>query len=290
MPRRRTLRSAVSLEGCSLLSAAPSRVEIAPATFGRGILFARAEHPEVPPAGASHRRLVPAPDMRTTSLALAEGVCVHTVEHLLSALAALGITDSLLTLRGEALPIFDGSALPFFEAAARAGIEESAQPVAEFTLDRPVRVDDPRRPGAFIEARPRAEPGCSMTYAFRAVGEKAGGAGLEQTAAWDGTTGGYAAIAPARTFSFASEVRSFKERGLFTHLSPRDLLVVDDATGLPVENVYRFPDELARHKLLDLIGDLALLGRPLRAEVVASRSGHELNHALVRALAAAFEG
>lgn len=215
---------------------------------------------------------------------------MHTIEHLLSAFAALGVTDALVTLRGEALPIFDGSALAFFEAVARAGIEESDQAAPEVVLDRPVRVDDPSRPGAGIEARPRAAPGCSMTYSFRAVGEKAGSAGLQQTVTWDGTAGGYAAIAPARTFSFASEVRSFRERGLFTHLSPRELLVIDDATGLPVENVYRFPDELARHKLLDLIGDLALLGRPLRADVVASRSGHELNHALVRALAAACEG
>jgi UDP-3-O-acyl-N-acetylglucosamine deacetylase len=141
------------------------------------------------------------------------------------------------------------------------------------------------RSGASIVARPRAGGGCLYRYE---LDYGAGAPIVAQAAEWDSGEGDSAEtyareVAPARTFCLESEARAMQAAGLFKGLSPRDLLVIGERG--PIENQYRFENEPARHKLLDLIGDLALAGRPLVGEVVATRAGHALNHEMAVALA-----
>lgn len=259
--------------------AAPSR----PPRPARGVVFVHNDA-EIP---AHIQNLVPSPipafaamPARHTCLAKGAGR-VLTCEHALSALAGLSITDARITLgdSGE-LPIFDGSALPFTEALARAGVRTLDERVRPITPEAPVVVTSG---GATIVAEPADE----LSFAY--VYEPGPGSPLRAMAAsWSVSGEDYAkAVAPARTFSTLAEANKAQALGLFSSFSPRDLLVLDDATGEPVDNALRYANEPARHKLLDLIGDLALAGAPIVARIVATRSGHALNHEMARALSQA---
>lgn len=211
---------------------------------------------------------------------------VATTEHLLSAFAGCGVWHADVHLDGVEVPILDGSAFSFVEAIKGEQRRACAAP-APITLPRRVHVDDVRS-GASITAESLA-PGEQPSYTYH-FDYGASSSIPAHSASWDLAPEAYANdIAPARTFSFVHEVEAARKAGLFAHLSPRDMLVVG-RNGHPVENAWRFPDptcittEPARHKLLDLIGDLALLGRPLNARVVASRSGHTLTHQFCRAV------
>ena len=210
--------------------------------------------------------------VRNTTLQLAEGVSVATVEHVLSAAAGLGQWGATLHLDGPEVPIDDGSARVFATmlAGAGSGDVEPLVPREALTVTQGA---------ASIVIRPRREPGLRFTYRLDYGPQSP----LKpQEATWEGDASEYASeIAPARTFSLAHEVAFAQSAGLFSRFTARDLLVIGD-DGRPIENEWRFENEASRHKLLDLIGDLALLGRPLQAEVTATRSGHALAHRACR--------
>jgi len=275
---RRTLAAPVSIQGTGLFTDAPARCTIEPARAGTGILFAH-NTAEIP-ASIAHLAASPIPAFaslpaRHTCLALGNARVI-TCEHVLSALAGLGITDARITLgeTGE-LPIGDGSARLFSDAITAVGLRTFAEQAEAFTITETITV---RAGGATITAQPSDTP--SYTYHF----EPPEGSPLKpQSATWAGDPDEYrAGVAPARTFSTLAEANQAQALGLFTSFTPRDLLVLDDTTGKPIDNALRFGDEPARHKLLDLIGDLALVGRPLCAKITATRSGHALNHELAR--------
>lgn len=207
-----------------------------------------------------------------------DGARVITTEHVLAALVGMGVTDAELVLEGgEEIPVDDGSAAAFVRAIESIGLKElgDAEPLV---ISEVVTVEDGK--GGMIVAEPSAVPEYSylLEYGESAPLDK-------QTASWSGDAGAFASeVAPARTFSFAAEVDQMRALGLFTSFTPADLLVLD-ANGEPIENKMRFDDEPARHKLLDLIGDLALVGRPIVGRIAAYRSGHALNHEMARRLA-----
>jgi UDP-3-O-acyl-N-acetylglucosamine deacetylase len=225
---------------------------------------------------------------------------VLTVEHLLSALTGLGITDAAVEVYGPEVPIGDGSAAFIAGALRRAGVRPLGESVEPMVLRREVAVGTGS--GGRIVARPRPEPGCSYTYEL----DYGPGAPLApQRASWiqDGATQDsglrdsgppdsglsrsarlyLSDIAPARTFCLQKEAEQMRAAGMFKDLSPGEMLVIGEHG--PIENEYRFENEPARHKLLDLIGDLALVGRPIQAEIIATRAGHALNQELARVLA-----
>lgn len=202
-----------------------------------------------------------------------------TVEHLLAALAGLNIWDAWIQLEGgPEVPILDGSALPFINALRPVAVHSDSTR-APVILTRPLEV---RAGEAVISAVPStADEPIRYTYHLD-YGPSSPIA--TQTAVWNGSTTDFIHhIAPARTFSLEREARAARAAGLFSHLSPRDMLVVGD-DGQPIDNAWRFEHEPARHKLLDLIGDLALLGAPLHAHVTAARAGHALTHEFCRAV------
>lgn len=283
--QRITPAQPAALEGIGLFSARASRITIHPATTPVGIVFEIDGHSipahidalsERPPHPA-FAHLKP----RCTTLS-DEHRSVATVEHILSALAGLGITDARIQIEGDTphteIPILDGSAQPFARAVLSAGQRTLEDPIEPLRVREPIRVESG---DASILIEPSDTPNYipSYTYNIDYPGTPIGKA----SARWSGDPQQYArSVAPARTFCLEHEAQQMHATGLFTHLTPRDMLVIDDKG--PIDNDYRLPDECARHKLLDLIGDLALVGAPLCAKITATRSGHALAHQAARAI------
>ncbi len=286
---RRTVARHESFSGITLFTGLQTSITIRPAESG-GIRFRRTDLPGSPIIPATIAHIVP--EFRRTVLSAnpadTSAPTVQTTEHLMSALAGLGITDALIDLAGPEVPIGDGSARPFVDAIIAAGVAPlpSAPPHPTAVVTRPITLNDGM---SLLEARPRpasARPGLDLTYIL----EYPPGAPIPAQSAsifipLDAPAPGYAAdIAPARTFCLAQEAQAMRQMGLLAHLTPREMLVIG-ARG-PIDNAYRFDNEPARHKLLDLLGDLALAARPINASITATRTGHAHNHAMARALAA----
>jgi len=273
---QRTLRRPVIVDGVGYWSGRGVRVELLPAPAGSGVCFVRVDR-DVPV------RIAAAVDNRVdatqrTALAVA-GVRVEMVEHVLSALAGLGVDCCVVRVTEPELPGLDGSALPFVEAIDAAGVEDLGAPAEPLVVEGVVRVGDG---DSWVEAGPPRHAGLSVEY------ELDYGAGPigRQVLSLKVTPEAYRVdLAAARTFISAAEAERLRAAGLGLASTHRDLLVFG-ADG-PIGNELRWPDECVRHKVLDLVGDLALVGRPLHAHVRARRSGHRLNGELAARLVAA---
>lgn len=295
----RTLAQPVRLTGTGLFTPVPCTVTIHPAPPGSGITLRRTDLPDQPLIRADARHVfTPLPEAardaaRHTVLNPAPGKAgVHTVEHLLSALWGLGITDAHADINGPEVPMLDASALPFARALREAGLSSpvaadarSAEPIV---IEEPIELSDGHGPGApRITAEPSSGPLLELTYRLN-YGPAAGPVLAPQQASFTlnwhcpDADAYMASVAPARTFCTQSEANAFRAAGYFAHLGPGDVLIAGPAG--PIETTLRLPHEPAVHKLLDLLGDLALAGRPVFAKVTAYRSGHTLNHRLARAL------
>ncbi len=306
--KRRTVAGVARVPGDGfapgLFTACDGAVEIRPAGFGEGITLRAGEGPAFVPgiggldARPAHPALAVHGARHTCLASSARAEPVRTVEHLLGALAGLGISDAEVVIRTRGagaveVPIFDGSARAFVEAVGLVGVVESAEDAPWVPLPGVIEVS---RGDARVRIEPRPIGEASFTYELEHPRLGA------QVATWRAgagdAEGAFAReIAPARTFSFEDEARAAQGAGLFTRFGPRDLLVLG-ADG-PIENTLRFPDEPARHKLLDLIGDLALAshalpgkwrGARLAARVTGVRSGHALHHEAARAVVEAVGG
>lgn len=251
-------------------------VDLLPAPAGTGLVFVRADR-DVPVriAAAVDNRVAAA--LRTT-LAVA-GVQVQMVEHVLSALAGLGVDCCVLRVTAEELPGLDGSAAAFVEAVEAAGVEELGAPADPLVVEGVVRVGDDE---SWVEVSPPRHPGLSVEYEL----DYGPGPIGRQSFSLKVTPESYRCeLAAARTFISAAEAERLRAAGLGLASTHRDLLVFG-ADG-PIGNELRWPDECVRHKVLDLVGDLALVGRPLHAHVRARRSGHRLNGEMAARLVAA---
>jgi UDP-3-O-acyl-N-acetylglucosamine deacetylase len=291
---RRTLSRPVEVSGVGLFTAAPAVVRIEPSPPGCGIRFRRdsAEGGELP-ARIEYLASESAGHARNTVLQHGR-FTVMTVEHILSALAGMGITDALIDISGPEIPIGDGSAMPFVKGILEAGFQTSTgEGIHAIEIVREIKVCTEK---AVIIARPRDEPGARYRYELDYGPDAPIG---PQSAELDilpfewtlphgiGSFRDYAVqVSPSRTFCLESEAIAMRAAGQFRHVTPREMLVIG-ARG-PIDNAMRFENEPARHKLLDLIGDLALVGRPIQGEIIANRAGHVLNHRMVRALLDAF--
>ena len=276
---QQTVRRPVVVTGRGYWSGRPNRVEILPASAGAGVVFVRDDlaAPVRLPATLASRVDATA----RTNLAVG-GVRVEMVEHLLSALAALGVDCCRVSLTAEEMPRLDGSALAFVEAIDAAGVEPLECPVEPIVVRERIRVggDD-----SWIEALPPRFPGLSVDYLL----DYGPGPIGRQEFSLEVTPESYRReLAAARTFITTAEADRLRAAGLGLDVSLQDL-VVFGAEG-PIENPLRWTDECVRHKVLDLVGDLALAGRPVHGHVRAYRSGHRLNAALAGRLAAAAVG
>ncbi|HLK11799.1 MAG TPA: UDP-3-O-acyl-N-acetylglucosamine deacetylase [Candidatus Binatia bacterium] len=273
-PRRipqRTIARSVVVNGQGLHSGVRTGLILQPLPPGSGIVFGSILSGESVPALVDH---VDSTGYATT---LARGGMVaRTVEHLMAALHAFGVTNLLVKMQGE-VPILDGSALELCALLEEGGIAEQADTVEELVIDRRYAVggDGPGREGIAIEPADAFEVHYTLDYP-PPIGRQELAFRLTDAAAFRRE------IAPARTFGFVKEIETLEEMGLANGGRLNNVILVGDE-GV-VNAPLRFPDEFVRHKILDVIGDFYLLGRPVRGRVVARMTGHSDNAALLRVL------
>jgi UDP-3-O-[3-hydroxymyristoyl] N-acetylglucosamine deacetylase len=272
---QRTLCRPAKVSGPGYWSGRECVVELLPAPANAGVVFVRGDVGVGVriPAAVEHR----VEAMNRTTLAVA-GVQVQLVEHCLSALAGLGVDACVVRVSAEELPGLDGSARAFVEAIDAAGLEDLAAPVDPLVVAGAVRVEEGE---AWIEASAPRSAGLTVEYELDygpgPIGRQSLAVRVDPEVYRQG-------LAAARTFISAAEATRLRASGLGLAVTPQDL-VVFGADG-PIGNTLRWSDECVRHKVLDLVGDLALVGRPLHAHVRCSRSGHRLNAALAARLVA----
>jgi len=260
----------VECKGVGLHSGAPVRLRIQPAPAGSGIVFRRTDLDdfEVEATGRNVARVSYA-----TSL-MKKGVLISTTEHLLSAFIGTGIDNAIIELDNLELPILDGSARPFVEMIQKAGIRKQRRPRSYMRIRRELEL---REGNKFIAVYPADSYSVSYTINFPhpLIGK--------ETFRVDLSDGNYLReIAPARTFGFLHEADAMRQQGLIRGASTDNAIVLtkDRVMNPPL----RYPDEFVRHKVLDLIGDLALVGKQILGNIVADRAGHAMHTALVSRL------
>jgi UDP-3-O-[3-hydroxymyristoyl] N-acetylglucosamine deacetylase len=277
---RRTLKSAIGCVGVGVHSGRRVALALLPAAPGNGLSFRRTDlgGAEIP---ARFDHVVDTTLCTVLGLPDQPAARIGTVEHVLAALAGCGIDDAIIEVDGPEVPILDGSAAPFTFLIDCAGI--TAQPGLVETLEvlRPIRVQDGDGPDdAWASLEPTDGTGLdaeiSIDFRAAAIGRQA--LGLEVT-----PESFRRGLADARTFARAEDIERLRAAGLALGGSLANAIVVDGARVLNPGGL-RHPDEFVRHKLLDVVGDLALAGAPLRARFRGHRSGHALNNRLLRAL------
>ena len=273
---QRSIASVAAVSGFGFFGGRDVRLEFHPAGANEGIVFVRSDLGRSARVRADVTHRVESP--RRTSLE-ADGVRVEMVEHVMAALAGLDVDNCEVWVDQAEMPGVDGSSRPFVEALDRAGYVELPVPRRRIVVRDVLRVgtDD-----CWIEARPSIQQGLDVEYRLD-YGDT--GPMGRQTFRLTVTPRAFRdSLAPSRTFLLKEEAEGLLALGLGERVSPRDVLVFGPEG--PMENRLRFEDECARHKTLDLIGDLALARCDVVASIVAYRSGHRLNAELARALLA----
>jgi len=268
-PRRHTIREPITLEGIGLHLGLACRLTFRPAPSGQGVAFTRSDRPGDPPVPATAERAVQSE--RRTQLGNGPGG-LHTVEHVLAAVAGAEVDDLIIELDAPEPPTLDGSAQPFLRALRAAGIVEHPGVVRYLCLREPVRVIDGE---SVYEAYPANDLRVDVTIDFPhpLIGRQRGEYVVTPTSFAEH-------LAPARTFGFLHEVEVLRAKGLIQGASTRNAVVLDDLGVVDTE--LRWPDEFVRHKAMDCIGDLALAGARVKARIVATKPSHRGTVTLVR--------
>lgn len=274
--KQRSIQKPFTISGFGLHTGNPVEVHFKPAEANSGIQFIRVDlpgHPviKVDPANVITDAMVP----RCSSIGLKkEKIVIHTVEHLMSVFAGLGIDNATIEINSNELPGLDGSGLSFLKAIKEAGIVDQDSPKEFFDIKEPIGVEEN---GSSIYIVPAKDLIISYTLDYNHPLLRSQFFSIkvdEESFEKD--------IAPCRTFCLESEAAELRKRGLGKGANHENTLVVG-ANGV-IDNKVRFKDEFARHKVLDFIGDLYLLGKPIRGHVFAVKSGHTLNMTLLKKL------
>jgi UDP-3-O-[3-hydroxymyristoyl] N-acetylglucosamine deacetylase len=264
-----TIAAPLEFAGVGLHSGAPVTMRMLPAPAGSGIVFRRTDldNFEIPAIGRNVAKVSYA-----TSL-MRQGVLIQTTEHLLSALIGMGVDNVIVEVDNLELPILDGSSQPYVEAFLSVGIRTQRRRRETIRVLRAVEVREGEK---FIGVYPGSGYSIQYTIEFPApIGY--------QTAFVDLAAETYgAAIAPARTFGYKADEQRLRDMGLIRGAGPQNAIIL--GSNGPENGPLRFADEYVRHKVLDLIGDLALAGRRIEGHVVAERAGHAMHTALVSRL------
>jgi UDP-3-O-[3-hydroxymyristoyl] N-acetylglucosamine deacetylase / 3-hydroxyacyl-[acyl-carrier-protein] dehydratase len=268
---RRTLAAAASLSGVGLHTGARTRLTCQPAESGQGIRFRRTDLPGAPDVLASISEVS---DTERRTVLGRGAAAIHTVEHLLAAVAALELDDLVLELDGPEPPICDGSFAPYFDLLERAGVATRPGEPVTHRIEQPLSLAEG---GASYQVSPAASLRLTTTieWAHPLIGRQSG--------SWDISAGEFRReLAAARTFGFTSEVAELRSRGMLKGgtLESAVVLSEDEVLGTTL----RWPDEFVRHKTGDILGDLALVGGRVQAHIVAIRPSHQGNVAVARAI------
>jgi UDP-3-O-[3-hydroxymyristoyl] N-acetylglucosamine deacetylase len=272
----KTINQSFQLSGVGLHSGKTTQVTVLPANSGEGRYFVRVDLPEKPLISAAVANVSPNLSL-STELGLKEAK-IRTVEHLLAALAGSGIDDVRIEIDGSEVPLLDGSAQIWVEAIEKSGIVENS-PENNRLCDQ-IKIDQPiviNYGDAFVAAFPASETRFTygIDFPYSAIGN--------QWYSWQPNRESFAeAIAPARTFGFADQIDQLRQAGLIKGGNLDNALVCDSQGWL--NPPLRFPNEPVRHKLLDLVGDLSLLGFFPQAHFLAYKASHKLHIELVSAI------
>lgn len=278
MKQQKTIKTEARLSGRGLFSGRDVKVLFKPAPVNAGIVFMRTDvDPEVPIKVCSEN--IVQRDRRT---ALGSGaVFVETSEHCLAAVAALDIDNIIIELDAEELPGFDGSSNEFFSLLKKSGLKMQDAEQRPIIISESVCITEDDKS---IYALPSSGDGLNITYDLdytqhTGIGRQIYSCQLNE-ANYDEN------LARARTFVLEAEAMQMQAAGIGAHLGPKDILVIN--SDGPIKNSFRYPDECVRHKVVDLIGDLRLAGRPIEGRIVAYKSGHALNQKLVKQIVESF--
>ena len=262
-----TIQSPVEVSGTGLHHGVPVHMRMTPAPAGTGIVFRRSDLDFFPiPASWKYVARV----IYATSL-MRQGVLISTTEHLLSTLYSFGVDNVFIEIDNLEVPILDGSGKPFVELLRQAGLRQLRRKRRYLRIRRPVTVEDGKKRISILP-HDAFRLTCDIDFP-RPIGK--------QSLEMEVTPERYAAeLSPARTFGFEGELDQLRQMGLIRGATLESGVCFTD-TGVMNPEGLRFPDECCRHKALDLIGDLALIGRPLLGHVIAERAGHAMHAALV---------
>ena len=275
LQKQRTLKTEVSYTGIGLHSGREVHATLKPAPEDTGIVFVRKDLSGEPQIHAKAQNVTST--LRATTVE-ENGNKVFTIEHLMSAFHAHRIDNAYVELDSEGPPVADGASLVFFELMAKAGIVEQAKDRREIVIDKVYRIDD-EKTGRFVMVLPYDGFRVSFTSLnpHKLIGVQYEDFHVDEAVY-------HKEIAPARTIAYEKEIQALREMGLGLGGSLENVIVYNDEGWL---NPLHFEDELVRHKILDVIGDLRLAGI-IRGHVIAVASGHALNTQLAKQIAAAF--
>ena len=276
LQKQRTLKTEVSYTGIGLHSGREVHATLKPAPEDTGIVFVRKDLAGAPQVHAKAQNVTST--LRATTVE-ENGNKVFTIEHLMSAFHAHRIDNAYVELDSEEPPVADGASLVFFELMAKAGIVEQAKDRREIVIDKVYRIDD-EKTGRFVMVLPYDGFRVSFTSLnpHKLIGVQYEDFHVDEAVY-------HKEIAPARTIAYEKEIQALREMGLGLGGSLENVIVYNDEGWL---NPLHFEDELVRHKILDVIGDLRLAGI-IRGHVIAVASGHALNTQLAKQIAAAYE-
>jgi len=279
---QRTLARSFEFEGLGIHSGVPCRATVCPAEAGRGIRFLRTDVPDAPELTVAD---IAEPGLPGRTIIGSGSACVQTIEHILAGLWTMEVDNALVEVAGPEIPAVDGSALPFAEAVAEAGLVELAAPRDCAVVKKEIAISEGGPGGASIAAAPSDVGGLSITYTLHYEGSPL----AQGTASFEITPETFLAeIAPARTFCMAHEVEALRSAGLGKGATGENTLIIDG--GNVIGNRLRMPSEPVRHKILDMLGDMALVGTRLRARIEGNRSGHALNRRMAARIRSAEPG
>lgn len=272
MSLQKTIERTISYTGVALHLGEEVTLTLVPASAGEGIVFIREDIAHSPRISARVNKVFS--NMRGTSLGEGE-VRVRTVEHILAALAGLEIDNVLVKVDGEEIPAADGSALPFVDLIQKAGVVEQELPRQFFKIDEPFWIEEEDKR---LIALPYS--GLKITYTVDFPDSSIKSQFAEFTINKEVFI---QEIAPSRTFGFMEEIEELRKKDLIKGGSLENAVVIDK-NGILNKEGLRFPNEPVRHKILDLLGDLYLLGEPIQAHIIAVKSGHLFNVKLIKKL------
>ena len=276
--KQRTLKSLTRAVGVGLHSGQRVEITLRPAAPDMGIVFRRVDLPEAVDIPVSAHAVT---DTRLASTLSSGNAKVHTVEHLMSACAGLGVDNLYVDITAEEVPILDGSAASFVFLLQSAGIVLQDAPRRFIRLTRPVEV---REGVGAAEKWARLEPYHGYKLSFEIDFNHPAVDSTGQRVEFDLSTGSYSRdIARARTFGFTKDVEMMRSNGLALGGGLDNAIVMDDYKVLNSDGL-RYDDEFVKHKILDAMGDLYVVGKPLLASYSAFRSGHAMNNKLLREL------
>lgn len=273
--RQATIKAPVSLSGVGVHSGAAANLTILPGETDSGIVFRRTDIEGAKAYVPARYDLVKETKLGTT-LTNCHGISIATVEHLLAAFAGLGIDNAAVELNGPEIPIMDGSSAAYVQLIDRAGIVFSAAPRRHVRVLKKVEIVEGDKRAALMPAD-ALTIACEIAFQAKAIGRQAVDIEITPKAFRH-------ELAPARTFGFAREVEALRKMGLARGGSLENAIVIGEDGEILNSEPLRFADEFARHKALDVLGDLALAEGPLLARYEGVKAGHEMNNRLLRAL------